>query len=63
MKGPEMFTLTIDTANDAFNDAPERELARILRNVADKLETVGTGNRAPVRDVNGNTVGRWEISS
>lgn len=54
-----MFTLTIDTGNDAFFLDTGAELARILRETADRLENGDTG--APVYDYNGNTVGRFEL--
>lgn len=61
------FTLTVDTGNAAFHDvdnaevpAPGPELARILRDVADRVEYAGPGGSGRVADVNGNHVGRWE---
>jgi hypothetical protein len=50
--------IEIDSANAAFSDGPH-EVARILRDLADKFERDGHDNhsRRPVRDVNGNTVG------
>lgn len=62
-----MFQLTIETDNAAFHGDGERspdglacltELARILRDTADRLlngEDIGS-----VRDVNGNKVGSFE---
>lgn len=61
------FTLTIDTANDAFaDDAGPTELARILRKLADGLGDLldldeADGTR--VRDVNGNTVGTVAVTA
>ena len=54
------FTLTIDTDNDAFTDDWAMEVRRILKHLV-------VGEHGPrydrdagtVRDVNGNTVGRW----
>jgi hypothetical protein len=65
-----MFALAIKTDNAAFagdgsNDFAERqqcerdEVARILRDVAEKLDQ-GT-DAGPVRDINGNTVGSWRL--
>lgn len=59
-----MFSLKIETSNAAFTDDPAAEIARALREVADKIE--GAGGRfysAPVRDVNGNRVGRIEFDA
>jgi hypothetical protein len=61
------FTLTIETGNAAFGPSPaERaaELARILRAMADRMERHENilSSGAPVRDLNGNTVGRWHLS-
>lgn len=53
-----MFTLTFDTTNAAFEDAPLEEIARILRDVAHRAEHFSHGG--PVRDVNGNTVGSFK---
>lgn len=54
-----MFKLEIATDNAAFEDAPARELARMLRDVAKRIENghlsaVAGGN---ILDVNGNTCG------
>lgn len=49
------FRLTIKTDNAVFDDDSNAELARILREVARKLDDgVGCGN---LRDGNGNVVG------
>ncbi|MGA9527145.1 MAG: hypothetical protein WBS24_03405 [Terriglobales bacterium] len=62
-----MFTLTIETHNAAFVGAdddfgPGPELARILRELADRLDLVGTAPKdGTVRDFNGNTVGTWTL--
>lgn len=56
-----MFKLTIRTENEAFDGFPGDELARILRDVAEKLQD--GRNRAVCVDVNGNTVGSWELTS
>lgn len=63
-----MFTLKMQTANSAFlpggpgdQSRPcAAECARILRDVADKLEA---GNRdGSCRDANGNRVGSWALT-
>jgi ABC-type Co2+ transport system permease subunit len=52
-----IFTLTIDCDNDAFEDMPQAEVARILHNVAERiLYPLMDGT---CRDVNGNTVGSF----
>lgn len=57
------FTLTIETGNAAFTGHPGDEIARILRHVADSLDIpLRDDERQPVRDYNGNTVGRWEYT-
>lgn len=65
-----MFKLTIKTGNAAFaNDdgekddyARDREIARILRKLAKRLED-GSGDVEieTVSDINGNNVGKWEV--
>lgn len=50
-------TISIDCDNAAFEDSgPENELARILRDLAARLERDGM-NPVTLRDINGNTVG------
>jgi hypothetical protein len=58
----DKFTIEIDLSNAAFDDAPMSELARILRKIADDLESGRvelTYDRRPIRDANGNTVGHF----
>jgi hypothetical protein len=59
-----MFTLTIETDNAAFTDNPGWEIARILRLISDSMSIsdipLDGDERQPVRDINGNTVGKWE---
>lgn len=55
-----MFKLQIDTGNAAFDDGSLKlEVARILRDVADRLEVGAYVNK--LRDINGNTVGSVEL--
>jgi hypothetical protein len=55
-------TLYIDMDNAAFEDAPGLEAVRILREVADELETIGTGYGSwPLIDINGNKVGELKL--
>lgn len=56
-----MFTLKINTANEAFDNA---EIARILRAIAQTIEEYPSANlktERAIRDINGNTVGKWEL--
>lgn len=59
------FNLTIRTNNAAFHTedgehAPEHEVARLLREAADKTERGVT--RASLNDYNGNNVGSFEFT-
>ncbi len=54
-----MFTLTINTDNEAFTPEPGAEVARILRVIADRVEAGRTDGAA--MDVNGNRVGSFAI--
>lgn len=47
--------ITIKTDNDAFVESPTGEIARILRKLAQDIET--DGGFGPVMDINGNKVG------
>ena len=67
--GVLMFKLQFSTDNAAFADSPEAlayEVARILRELADKIEAEpqywAEGGSGIVRDVNGNNVGAWSLS-
>ena len=51
------FTLTITLGNEAMQEA--NDIAWTLRKVAFELENDPDHNR--IRDINGNTVGEWEI--
>lgn len=56
-----MLKLFIETENAAFDDEPATELARILRDLAKRIEH----DPAPyivLRDINGNKVGECTIS-
>ena len=57
-----MFKLEIDTGNAAFDDGQKPyELARILRIIAERVEHgCEVGNAV---DLNGNTVGRFEVEA
>jgi hypothetical protein len=54
--------ISLNTDNDAFYDDENLEVARILRNLADKIENnpvSGIGGFI-LRDINGNSVGDIE---
>jgi methionine aminopeptidase len=62
------FTLKIDTDNAAFHDDdvshPGVELARILRVIADDIESAEPSEYRQfqtIRDINGNDVGRYAL--
>lgn len=58
-------TLNLSCDNAAFADNSGAEIARILRDMADKVDGMirydakGTYS-GDLRDINGNTVGKWE---
>lgn len=56
------FTLTIDCDNAAFED-DDSELARIIRDVAKRVEGLSTtaAFEGTASDINGNTVGKFEM--
>lgn len=55
-----MFSLNISTDNAAFNEwTPSLEIARILREVARRVENDEQDGWCI--DVNGNTVGDWSL--
>lgn len=56
------FRLNLNCDNAACDDAPEQEIARILRDAADRIEN-GDLPRSytNVRDTNGNTVGAYRM--
>lgn len=53
----EKITITIETANAAFDNAPE-EVARILHELADRFQQRAIPEK--LRDINGNTCGTVE---
>lgn len=59
-------TITIESDNDAFAPHPGVELARILRDVARKIENQNAAQVAstwPLYDVNGNFVGKLKYEN
>jgi hypothetical protein len=58
----DTFTLCINTPPGAFGDTPSGEIARLLRNLADLIETGDYGSLpAPIIDTNGNRCGHWDL--
>lgn len=58
------FSLAIHTDNAAFEDGAAGEVARILRELAAKLDNYdGYELYQTVFDANGNDVGRWRLNS
>ena len=57
-----MFKLEFHVRNAAFDEDRVGEAARILRDIANRLETVAWIGGGPVRDINGKTVGHWEMT-
>lgn len=60
-----MFRLEIETSNVAFDDGPASEIARILRDLAGRVERDGVPERGDfwiLRDANGNRVGKARAS-
>ena len=63
-------TISIEMDNTAFEDAKASETARILRELATKIEDAGEQLGAPtygvigihLRDINGNIVGQFRIN-
>lgn len=56
------FTLEVEMDNDAFVVAPGHQLALILDHAKAQILDQGM-TEAPLMDINGNTVGRWSITS
>ena len=57
-----MFKAEFSTNNAAFDDMPATESARILRQIADNIESGAQLGGGAIRDANGNTVGHWELT-
>ncbi len=59
------FVLNIKLENEAMQD--QHDVAKALREVADRLSKLVSSNFGPyglegkIKDVNGNTVGGWEV--
>ncbi|SPA17246.1 hypothetical protein [Cupriavidus taiwanensis] len=55
-------TISIETRNDAFDEVPHLEVARILRALADRIESGAFASLdfIPIRDTNGALVGQLD---
>lgn len=53
--------VTIETDSDAFAEYPTGEVARILRQYANKVDQVSTVEPTFLKDINGNTVGEVRV--
>lgn len=59
-------TITINTDNDTFGNEPTHEVSRILRELVNKVDATNDVphlDRWPLRDYNGNVVGRVTITT
>lgn len=56
-----MLKIEFKTENAAFDENPAEETARILRDIATKIETTSHGG-GPVFDLYGNRIGHWTLS-
>lgn len=55
------FKMSIEGAGAAFQDFPEDEVVRMLRDVAQKVESGRV--YGDLRDFNGNWAGEWELDA
>lgn len=59
------FKLEFKTDNAAFHEdeyAMAEEVSSILKGVAEKIAAADGTTEGPVRDTNGNTVGKWSLT-
>jgi hypothetical protein len=54
--------LKLHCFNDAFQEEPATEIARILRDAADRIERGDVFDTLVLRDINGNPVGEVKIT-
>jgi len=54
------FSFAIDTSGSAFDEYPRQEIARIMREHADRIEQ-GVGPEGVCRDRDGSVVGMWRL--
>lgn len=52
-----------DLDSDAFEESPEVEIGRILRELAQLIEDQGLDDIPPLEDINGNVVGDVSLST
>jgi hypothetical protein len=60
----EIFNLYFSVENEAFEQSPSIEIARILRDIADRIEhstKFDLSYYRTIRDLNGNDIGRYAI--
>ena len=55
------FFIEIDLGNAAFDDLPEYEIERILKETARKVRFEGLGESKDLYDYNGNACGRYGL--
>ena len=60
IKDTSNFTLNIDCENAAFEDDAAPELARLLREIAGRIESGSMAGN--IRDINGNRVGSFKTN-
>ena len=56
-----MFKLEFETDNAAFEGRPSVEVARILRDIANRLYQHPQDTDGSISDVNGNTIGIYKL--
>ena len=60
------FKIEIEVENSSFEDIGEgREVSEILYSIINKIQTIDEfelGEKGLTRDMNGNTIGFWEIT-
>lgn len=57
------FTLQINMDNDAFAEYPITELVECVKEVAESISFNNSlDQHGSIKDINGNTIGKWEIT-
>ncbi len=56
-----MFKLEIDTNSAAFEGEPGLEISRILSELSETISMAPGQVAGAIRDLNGKTVGKWEL--
>ena len=57
----KVFKLEIDTNSAAFEGEPGLEISRILSELSETISMVPRQVAGAIRDLNGKTVGKWEL--